>query len=267
MGVRRVAMSIMPMGIMTMSIVSMTTVPVIIMIVAAMSTMSTVVIFWLFGKLAQTSKSTGQLGRSAKQSDTREHRHIDKLTDVVADREAKHKMFAPNRRCHRAPNQYADKHQQKDTNQSAPPKNRKRFRPVDGKRPETNPCQQWKPRHDDSHQTDNNIEQGSQNVNQTEEKINQSIHWESPEIRKGSEGLAKHQQWLSVYETYSEKFQYQLPRSRTHLCFWKRLRSNRTATAVRGFQSGVQNSLSLQGNFRPEIVAAPGIHQLRKIAE
>ena len=82
-GVCRVPMIIMAMGFMTLCIVP--AVPMIIMAMPAVPTMSMVIIFWLFRKLTEFSKCTGQLSRPAEQSDTREHRYIDKLADVVTD--------------------------------------------------------------------------------------------------------------------------------------------------------------------------------------
>ena len=54
-------------------------------------------------------------------------------------------------------------------------------------------------------------------------------HQKSVRVQKGSRSTNN----VPVYETHTEKFQHQLPRSRTHLCFWKRLWGNRPATAVR----------------------------------
>ena len=98
MGVCRVTMSIMPMGILTLCVVPMITVTMIIMAMPAVPTMPMVIIFWLFRKLTEFSKCTGQLSRPAEQSDTSEHRYIDKLADVVADREAEHEVLATHRR-------------------------------------------------------------------------------------------------------------------------------------------------------------------------
>jgi len=96
-GVCRVTMSIMPVCIMAMRLM---TVAMIIMTIVAVAAMSVVIISQLFWKLTETSKSTGQLSRPAQQSDTGQHRHVNELTNVIADRQTKHHMFRIDRRGH-----------------------------------------------------------------------------------------------------------------------------------------------------------------------
>ena len=98
MGVCRVTMSIMPVGSMTMCVVPSVSIMAVSMLIMPVPTMPVVIIFWLFRKLTEFSKSTGQLSGPAEQSDTCEHGHIDKLADVVTDGEAEHEVFATHRR-------------------------------------------------------------------------------------------------------------------------------------------------------------------------
>ena len=81
--VRIVPVRIVPVRIMTLCIVP--AVPMVIMAMPAVTTMSMMIIFRLFRKLTESSKRTGHLSRPAEQSNTREHRHINKLANIVTD--------------------------------------------------------------------------------------------------------------------------------------------------------------------------------------
>ena len=88
------AVTIVPMRVMTVAMIIVATMT---MSIVSVATMTMVIISRLFWKLTETSKGTGQLSRPAQQSDTSQHRYIDELTHIVADRQPKHHVFVIHR--------------------------------------------------------------------------------------------------------------------------------------------------------------------------
>ena len=98
------AVTIVPMRVMTVAMIIVSAMTMAIVSVATMTmsivsmpTMTMVIVSRLFWKLTETSKGTGQLSRPAQQSDTSQHRYIDELTHIVADRQPKHHVFVIHR--------------------------------------------------------------------------------------------------------------------------------------------------------------------------
>ena len=169
------AVIIMPVTAMSVIMAAMTVVTVmsVTMVVVAVAM---IVFSRLVRKYCQPPKSSGQLSRSAQHGNAGQHGHINEFPSEIADGKPQQVVLSSFRRCHGAPDEDRDQHQQQNSKKPTATQNRKGLRPVDRQPPESHPTQQGDPWDQDTHQAKNQRQEGREDVYETAEQIEQSFH-------------------------------------------------------------------------------------------
>lgn len=155
------------------------TVPMIVGVCMSMPMIvpvSMIIVCGLFREFSKASKGSVELCGTAQQSNAGEHRDIQELTGVVADRKPQQEVSATFRGGDRAPDKDSCQHQQQHAEVPTATKNREGFRPVYRKAPERDPRQQRQPRDSHVDQAEHHLEEGLQQLQNAGDQLQKGVH-------------------------------------------------------------------------------------------